>query len=79
VVAESKRFIRLWDGRKIKDDAYGRLLYRLAPVFEQTVEAVGADGAELRPYLAQMRSTKSSVGLEKAHRGFLLTLDSIAR
>jgi hypothetical protein len=79
LVKESGNFIRHWDARNTKDDTYAHLLQSLQPVFKETVDALGAKGAELGPYLAQMQSTKSSVGLEKAHRGFLLKLDSIAK
>jgi hypothetical protein len=79
LVKESGNFIRHWDARKTKDDAYAHLLHSLDSVFKETVDALGAKGAELGPYLAQLQSTKSPGGLEKAHRGFLLKLDSIVK
>jgi hypothetical protein len=79
VVKESNNFVRAWDSRKGDRDDYRHLLENLEPVFKETIDVLGPGGAELGPYLAEMRSAKSAAGLEKAHHGYLLKLDSIAK
>jgi uncharacterized protein YhaN len=79
VVSESEELIRRSDGRTEKEEYYPRLLESLLPIFRETAKALGAQGAQLGPDLAQMSSVKSFAAVEKAHRSFLVKLDSLAK
>ncbi len=79
VVSESEELIRRSDGRTAKEEYYPRLLESLLPIFRETAKALGAQGTQLEPDLAQMSSVKSFAAVEKAHRSLLVKLDSLAK
>ncbi|HWY52780.1 MAG TPA: sialidase family protein [Candidatus Bathyarchaeia archaeon] len=80
VVKESREFIQDFGKRKRGADHYPELMRELLKSFRSTEEVLEKHGLNLEPEIEQIEARlHSERGLEKAHRDYLLKLQSILR
>jgi hypothetical protein len=72
--------IDIYEKRKANGDDYQHLLSKLLVSFHETAEALERVSVHVEPQVGKIeRHLKSAAALEKAHRDYLLKLDSLAK
>ncbi len=78
VLKKSQEFIRSYEAREIGSAAYPGLIKALLDSFRKTAKAVDTASFNLEPAIVEMeQSLKSPTALQKAHRSYLLQLQSL--
>jgi hypothetical protein len=80
LLEQSDRFIRGYGERRVRNNDYPALIGSLRPSFEETARSAATRRLRLAAHLAEMeRSLGDPTALQRAHRGFLLKLQALAR
>jgi hypothetical protein len=80
LLKQSEEFIVGYEGRKLRADSYPKFISSLMKSFRETAQKLENAQFTLKTELTAMeQSMDSPAGLQKAHRSFLLKLQSLAK